>query len=85
MKHIVYVIKNSEGKLYKGYTTDLNKRIQYHNQELGSWTRHRGPWQLVYQESCNDKSEALKREKFLKSGKGREFLKEKLRGIAQPG
>lgn len=74
----VYVLKNNEGKLYKGVTEDLEKRVSYHNQGLSKWTRNRGPWNLVYTENYEIKAEALKREIFLKSGKGREFLKSKL-------
>ncbi len=47
----------------------------YHNQGLSNWTKSRGPWTLVHSEQYENKTEALKREKFLKSGKGREYLK----------
>ncbi len=75
MKYYVYVIKNENNQLYKGWTTNLEKRIYYHNQGLSNYTKNRGPWKLVYYEMYNNKNEAIKREKFLKSGKGREFLK----------
>jgi len=74
--YTVYVLKNSQGLLYKGYTGNLEERLITHN--AGSrlkWTGIRGPWTLVYQEEVDTKIEALKREKFFKSGKGREFLK----------
>lgn len=75
MIHIVYVLQNPEGFLYKGVTVDLEKRLRYHNSGLSVWTKKKGPWQLVYREEFDTKSAALKREKFLKSGRGREFLK----------
>jgi len=75
MNYTVYVIKNSQSKLYKGITTNLEKRIRYHNSNFGEWTKNKGPWNLVYKERFTNKTEALKREKFFKTGKGREFLK----------
>jgi putative endonuclease len=71
----VYVIQNQQGQLYKGITEDIEQRLRYHNQDLGHWTKGKGPWRLVYSEQIENKTEALKREKFLKSGKGREVLK----------
>ncbi len=72
---IVYVLTNKEGKLYKGITSDLNKRLWYHNNNLSGYTKNKGPWKLVYKEEYSSKKTALIREKFLKSGKGRELLK----------
>ena len=56
-------------------TLDLEKRLWYHNHNLGGYTKYKGPWKLVYKEKYYSKKEALKREKILKSGKGREYLK----------
>jgi len=71
---------NSDGILYKGYTTDLQHRLDQHNVCNGfvSFTHHRGPWKLVYKEAFNNKKDAMTREKFFKTGKGRAFLKEKI-------
>ncbi len=77
----VYVIRNPKGTLYKGYTSDLKRRIEQHNKgnEFSRYTKNKGPWVLVYSEEYEKSSEAIKREKFLKSGKGRELLKEILK------
>ena len=56
----------------------LTARLKQHLQGAASWTRHNGPFQLIYQENYKDKTFAFKREKFLKSGRGREFLKRTL-------
>ncbi len=85
MKYFVYVLINKEKKLYKGVTADLEKRLKYHNDGKSRWTRSRGPWELVYKEEFNNKSKALKREKFLKSGKGREYLKKITSGYGADG
>ena len=83
MPYWVYVLQNEiTGKLYKGQTSDLENRLKRHNsRELGS-TRYtykqKGLWQLIYSEECATRSEAMKREKFLKSGQGREWIKENI-------
>jgi len=71
-----YVLINLQGKLYKGSTDDLEKRLSQHNSgNFPSYTKNLGPWKLVYKESFDTRKEAEQRERFLKSGKGREFLK----------
>lgn len=78
--YYVYVIKSeSTGKSYIGQTADLDKRLKQHNDPLNNMSRYtkqnKGPWKLIYKEEVINRSEALKRERFLKSGKGRDFLK----------
>ena len=73
----VYVLY-SEGfnKIYIGYSGNLEQRILSHNQ-LGKkgWTIKFRPWNLVHSENFQTKEEALLREKELKSGKGREWIR----------
>jgi putative endonuclease len=71
----VYVLKSNKGKLYIGHTNNIERRLIEHNSGLSPYTKGRGPWELVYKETFNSRGEAMKREKFLKSGKGRGFLK----------
>jgi putative endonuclease len=71
----VYVLRNQQGILYKGFTSDLEKRILEHNSGKNIYTRFNKPWDLVYKEEFTTKSDAIKRELFLKSGKGRDYLK----------
>jgi len=74
--YYAYVIRNAAGVLYKGFTSDLEKRLQQHNaHNFDSYTSGRGPWTLVYKEEFSSEREARQKEKFLKSGQGREFLK----------
>ncbi|OGM99100.1 MAG: hypothetical protein A2817_01225 [Candidatus Yanofskybacteria bacterium RIFCSPHIGHO2_01_FULL_39_8b] len=72
----VYVLKSLKNeKRYIGYTSKkLDIRLAEHNSGNSSWTRNNGPFQFVYQEEYQTKTEAIKREKFLKSGQGRKFL-----------
>ena len=79
MKYFVYVLKSEkDGRLYKGMTNNIERRIYEHNIGKHKSTRPYKPWELVYQESYDSRIEARKREKYLKSGIGREFLKNKL-------
>ena len=74
--YYVYVLESQENlDLYKGYTDDLNKRIREHNSGLTESTKNNQPWHLVYCEIFLDKKDAIEREKFLKTGWGRNYLK----------
>ncbi len=71
----VYVLKSlKNGRHYTGSTKNLERRIYEHNSGQTKYTRIAGPFELIYKESYNTKLEASKREKFLKTGKGREIL-----------
>ena len=76
MPYFTYVLKSqATGKLYKGVTQNIAFRIEQHNAGLSSYTRGRWPRELVYMEEFQTRVEALSRERFFKSGKGREFLR----------
>jgi len=55
-------------------TQDLSKRILEHNRGKMKSTKAYVPWKLVYSEEYLDRMDARKREKFLKSGKGRDYI-----------
>ena len=72
----VYVLYSpSFDKIYIGYTSNLEARFMSHN-ELGikGWTVRYRPWTIVYTEEFQSKTDAMRREKELKSGKGRDFV-----------
>jgi len=72
----VYVIRSrTTGRRYTGVTSDLPGRLTQHNSDLSTSTKHRGPWALVHQESFSTLSEAVRRERYLKSGHGRDELR----------
>ena len=74
--YFVYILKSlKDHKRYIGFTSDLERRILEHNSGLVKSTRNRKPLELIYVEEFEIKEEAMNREKFFKSGKGREFLK----------
>lgn len=77
--YIVYVIYNKENnKIYIGQTKNFNERLSLHNSKKlkGYTSRFSGYWVKIYGEEVDDRSAALKREKQLKSYKGREFAKQ---------
>lgn len=74
--YYVYVLRNGEsGRLYTGYTSDLRKRLSEHLNGKSQYTKPRGPYELIYYEACLDMSDALAREKYLKTGVGKRYLK----------
>ena len=78
MVYTVYVLRSlSTGKLYTGQTEDLQRRINEHQTGTGpvKYTKGRGPWELVYTEEFLDRAQAMAREKYLKTGAGRDFIK----------
>lgn len=67
-KWTVYLLRCKDDTLYCGITNDLQNRLEMHRSGKGAkYTRGRGPLELVYTESCEDKSAALKRERAIKS------------------
>jgi len=76
MAFIVYALKSKVDKrIYVGFTVDLERRIKEHNQGHTKSTKAYKPWFLIYQEYVETRDVARKREKYLKSGCGKEFLK----------
>ncbi|MDO8498939.1 MAG: GIY-YIG nuclease family protein [bacterium] len=68
-----------DGKWYTGSTGDLRKRFAEHNSGRNFSTKHRNPFKLIYYEACLDRDDAEAREKFLKSGPGKKYLKNRLK------
>ncbi len=74
--YYVYILKSSKhGKLYKGFTKNLKRRLREHNSENSVFTKNNGPWKLIYYEAFISEKDARREEKFLKSGKGKERIK----------
>jgi putative endonuclease len=73
---VVYILySESFNKNYTGFTSNLIERFKSHN-HLGTkgYTLKFRPWMVIYVEFFSSKSEAMKREKYLKTGIGREFI-----------
>jgi putative endonuclease len=78
----VYVIKSSkDGNIYVGHTNDLKERVKQHNSGQVKSTLLRRPFELIYYEASNILKDAIEREKSLKTGLGRRYLKNRLSDI----
>ena len=74
--YTVYVLYSpSYNQVYTGQTQDIISRLKRHNGGLVPSTKRYRPWELVHTEEYATRAEAMKREKFLKSGVGREYLR----------
>lgn len=79
--YVVYILRSRrEGKLCTGYTRDLELRLREHNAGRTQSTKWRRPLEVVYVERYATEEEAKEREKYLKSGKGREEVRRLLSG-----
>ena len=76
----VYVLQSIKMKRYIGHTSDLERRLLEHNSGLCKSTKIDRDWRVIYQEKFNTRGEALKRERWLKTGRGREFIEKITRG-----
>jgi len=74
-EHCIYVLKCADGSFYKGQTNDFPKRLAEHRRGEVSWTSKNLPTEPIHWEIFKSREEAVRREKYLKSGKGREWLK----------
>jgi putative endonuclease len=78
-KHYVYVLRSrSDQQWYVGLTNNLPARVEAHNSGHVSSTRLRRPLELIYWEGCLDRSDAARREKYLKSAWGKRYLKTRM-------
>ena len=78
--HYVYVLRSiADDGFCIGYSANLRKRFDEHATGAAFATAYRGPWKLIYYEAYLERDDALGRERYLKSGSGRRFLKAQLR------
>jgi putative endonuclease len=71
MKFLVYVLNSlKDNKHYVGQTSNLDRRLEEHNQGRVRWTKSHRPWKVIYVEEYSSRTEAIRREHFLKSPQG---------------
>ena len=76
MEYWVYIIQSDfDQSFYIGFTSNIEQRLSYHNSGKSRYTSRKMPWKLVYSEKYQTRSEAIKREKFLKKQRNRNFYK----------
>ena len=79
MFYVYVLLSEKDRKRYIGYTSDLQKRLDEHNNGLVLSTKHRRPVELIYYEACLNVEDAKRREKYLKSQWGYKFINERLK------
>lgn len=80
----VYLLRGENGKIYTGYTKDLKKRIRDHGSGHVHTTRRMGEVKLVYYEAFTDNRDAIERERYLKTTKGKRAVKLMLKYTLAP-
>ena len=75
-----YVLQSEkDGKKYIGFTKNLKSRFEQHQKGKVESTKDRRPFKLIYYEACLTEQDALKREKYLKTYRGKQFLQKRLK------
>ncbi|MEY2829728.1 MAG: hypothetical protein RIQ33_1586 [Bacteroidota bacterium] len=72
MEFVVYILYSKKfNKTYVGFTSNLIGRMKSHNELGNDWTKSFRPWKVVYMEIFDKKIDAMSREKYFKTGRGR--------------
>ncbi|OGK21286.1 endonuclease [Candidatus Roizmanbacteria bacterium RIFCSPHIGHO2_02_FULL_37_13b] len=73
----IYAIRSyKDGRIYVGLSANVDKRIKEHNSKQVFSTKGYCPWRLIFKEFVGDRKAARRREKYYKSGIGKEYLKQ---------
>ena len=75
MYNVYAIISSLDGRIYVGMSKDVGLRLKDHNFGRVSSTKSYRPWKIIFIEKVGDRIECRKREKYYKSGCGKEFLK----------
>ena len=79
-----YVLLDKNGNFYIGYSSNIKNRLKEHKIGRVFATKTKLPIKLIYYEACLNRYDAYKREKYLKSGPGRKFIKHRLQNFLKP-
>jgi len=79
MWYVYVLLSQRTEQWYIGSTKDLQKRILRHNTKKNKSTKYGVPWRIIYYEASLKREDARAREKYLKSGMGRRYLKNRLK------
>jgi len=75
MSFFLYILQSEiTGRFYIGQTQNLQERVAYHNADYSRALKNRGPWKLLYSEEFGSRSEAVRRERYIKRQKDRRFI-----------
>lgn len=80
--YYTYLLQSDVDKqFYTGFTTNLENRLSMHNSGKVASTKSRTPFKLVYFEACLNEQDARARERYLKSGMGKRYLKNRIKSF----
>ncbi|MCK5173163.1 MAG: GIY-YIG nuclease family protein [Planctomycetes bacterium] len=79
MYYVYVLLSGVDGCFYTGATDDLKRRVQEHCDGLVPSTKDRRGVELVYYEACTSRRDAFRREKYLKTGMGKRYLRNRLK------
>ena len=79
MYYVYVLLSERDGKFYTGSTNDLKRRLSEHNSGKVKSTLKRQPFSLIYYEACKKEDDARRRERYLKSGMGKRYLRNRLK------
>lgn len=75
-----YVLRSKkDGRSYTGTTANLRKRLSEHNEQKVLSTKDRGLFELIYFEACLDRHDAFSRERYLKTGMGKRYIRNRIK------
>ncbi len=78
-RHFVYILRCQKSRrLYTGYSTDINRRLEEHNAKESFATKPYGPWELVFSAGFETELMAKSFERYLKAGSGKAFAYKRL-------
>ena len=78
--YYVYILESGKDNgWYTGYTSNLKKRLSEHQAGHTKSIKYQGPWSLIYYEACLSEDDAVAREKYLKSGMGNRYIRNRLK------
>jgi len=82
MYYVYVLLSEKDKRFYTGFTYDLEKRLKEHSEGMVFSTKSRLPVKLIYFEASLNKSDALHREKYLKSTYGKRYLRNRLKNFS---
>ena len=83
MFYTYVLLSEVDGRKYIGYTNNLEKRLLEHKKGEAESTKLRRPFRLIYFEACLNKYDAIKREKYFKTGFGRRFINNRIKSFLE--
>ena len=83
MYYVYLLLSKKDGKFYTGSTDDLKRRMAEHGAGYVKSTANRKPLELIYYEACLNEEDTRRRERYLKSGAGKKYLRNRLGGYLQ--